>query len=45
LGGNLHSHFGGAVSLVRTGAGHFLQGHVPEELVELINDFHTGTTG
>lgn len=26
-------------------AGHFLQEHVPDELVELINEFHTGTTG
>jgi haloalkane dehalogenase len=27
------------------GAGHFLQEHVPDELVELINDFHTMPAG
>lgn len=27
------------------GAGHFLQEHVPTELVDLINDFHTGSRG
>lgn len=26
------------------GAGHFLQEHIPDELVELINDFHAKTT-